>query len=514
MIFKKIVTGILFIALGTTGCSGQGRKATSQPVKLNTLVKVTEDGSKVVTLSPDFNGFNAQMMRGPKWQTPGFADKVKGLHPKLIRYPGGTVASYWDWKTGWLMDGIEMKPEWKNIPKSPILLEDIKFACDQTGAQPLYVLNMMNSNVNYQIEMLSQAEKIGLKVKYIELDNEIYLGEKFYVNKFPSGKDYAAEANKWISAIKKKFPDVRIAVVGSSVKEGAARKEKKFAERTNNWNREVLAEIQGADAVTFHVYGGSGLNFLANKAAKEDDEDSAGDNIASLQNVFDKSESIQFVLGSPFMRWNNANTYDYKILPKGMKAWITEYNLFEKEGVLAGTWAHGLYALSQTLLFLENSTTELICYHNLTTSAQFAAIFNNDQGFSKAYKKIDNKPFEYSAAGECLALSGTAMQAGGVAVKLAFSNNVLLSANRGQKYPSLNGWVFKSMKGNKIIVTNLSSQPVNASFAEVVKGAITYTQLSASPQKQISQSSDLRKLNGTGERITLPAYSVTLIEGE
>ena len=514
MITKKISLTFLAFVLGFTSCSGQKGKQGNQVASMSGVVSVKEMASKTYTITNDFNGFNAQMMRGPSWETPGFAERVAELHPGLIRYPGGTVASYWDWKTGWLMEGIDLRPEWKNIPKSPITLDDIKFACDKVGAQPLYVLNMMTSTVAYQLEMLNYAKKIGLPVKYIELDNEIYLGQGFYVKKFPSGKEYAIEANKWISAIKKEFPAARIAVVGSSVKEGAAKKEKKFSERTNDWNRDVISEIKNADAITFHVYGGSGLNFLANQANANDEEDGADDKSAGLQVAFEKQGSIPFVLGSPFMRWNNANSYDYRILPQGMKAWITEYNLFEREGVLAGTWAHGLYVLSQTLLFMENSATELICYHNLTTSAQFAAIFNNDQGFAKAYKKKASVPFEFTAAGHCLELSGKAMADGGQAVKLNFSNNEQLKANRGQQYPSLYGWVVKGKSGKKIIVSNLADRAVTADFSEIVKGKVSYTQLDADPHKQIGSDSDLNRTTGTGAGIKLLPYSVTLIEGD
>ncbi len=207
------------------------------------------------------------------------------------------------------MENIELRDGWKNIePKNPIKLGDLKFACDKTGAKPVFVLNMMNSTIAYQLEMLREAKKIGLPVDYVELDNEIYLGEEFYVKKYASGKEYATEANSWIKMIKKEFPGVRIAAVGSSVKEGAAKKEKKHAERTNNWNRDVISVLKGADALTFHIYGGSGLNYLANQASGDEDSEVGNDKIVVLQNAFDKPGSESFILGSPFLRWNNAST--------------------------------------------------------------------------------------------------------------------------------------------------------------------------------------------------------------
>jgi hypothetical protein len=211
-----LLAGMVFIA----GCKGQAKEGL--PV---TTATVETDNSKTFELPVYFNGYNAQMLRGPSWQAPGFVEQVKELNPGLIRYPGGTVSSYWDWKTGWLMKNIPLRKEWKSVTvENPVKLEDLKFACDKTGAMPLFVLNMMTSSLSYQLEMLDHAKKIGLPVKFVELDNEFYLGEEFYANKYPTGKEYGATCNEWIAAIKKQFPGVKIAVIGNSVREGAAKK--------------------------------------------------------------------------------------------------------------------------------------------------------------------------------------------------------------------------------------------------------------------------------------------------
>ena len=502
---------ILLSSIILNGCNSQGKSSPLAPPSDDVSI-ATENAAKTFQVTGYFNGFNAQMMRGPAWKASGFIEQVKELHPGLIRYPGGTVSSYWDWKTGWLKKDIPIRKEWKSIEKeNPITLEDLKFACDQTGALPVFVLNLMTSSLEYQMEMLEHASKIGLPIRFVELDNEFYLGEEFYVKKFPTGKEYGEESNKWITAIKNKYPEAKIGVIGNSIREGAAKKEKAYAQRGQNWNRDVLSVIKNADAMTFHVYGGTGLNYMGPVVQDDDDQESA-DKAKAFQEVFDKKESIPYVLSIPFIRWNNSNTYDYKILPDQMRPWITEYNLFEREGVVAGTWAHGLYALMQTLLFMENKRTELLCYHNLTTTAQFAALFNSGDGFSKAVKKKPTPLFGLTAAGHCLSLSGKAMSEGGNAVKLNFSNNAMIQAARGQQYPSLYGW--KIVNGNKckIIVVNLSANNTKSDFSKVIPGLVNYIQINASPQSQIAFEQDVNKKNGSGAQLDLPAYSVTLLE--
>ncbi|MFZ9943023.1 MAG: hypothetical protein ACO3O0_05390, partial [Bacteroidia bacterium] len=89
-----------------------------------------------------FFGFNAQQIRGPIPSDQDFLKSVNQLHPAVLRYPGGTVASYWDWKAGWFKDEIPLKKDWREIRKNPIRLEDLKAACDATGSKALLVLNM------------------------------------------------------------------------------------------------------------------------------------------------------------------------------------------------------------------------------------------------------------------------------------------------------------------------------------------------------------------------------------
>jgi len=500
----------MMLVLSSLSCKSQAggtKRAAALPPPATSVA--IPDAAVTFSINDHFNGFNTQMMRGPSWHDAGFIEKVKQLHPKTIRYPGGTVASYWDWKTGWLMEGKELKMDWERIKKNPNTLDDLKFACDATGALPILVLNMMNSDLAYQMEMLRYARKIGLPVKYIELDNELYLSEPFYVKKFPGGRDYAIAANEWISAIKKEFPDARIGVVGYSARENV-KSTKKYPERRANWNREVLSTIKNADAMTFHVYGGSGLNFLSRSEVDEDSEVAGKQEI--YQQAFEAKGSIDFILGLPFTRWGTSKAYDYQILPANMSAWVTEYNLFEKEGVLAGTWAHGLYALIQTLSFMEDSKTELICYHNLTTSAQFAAIFSSNEGFAKASRKPATQSFGFTAAGMCLSLSGEAMMEGGKATKLKFEDNAQIKSLRGKTYPGLNGWQIKKGNETKIIVVNLSSSSIKVDFSKAISSNATYKQLTSDVRKQIANESDVTKNTGNGSMINLPGYSVTLIE--
>lgn len=465
--------------------------------------------SAYVPVSPSFFGFNAQQIRGPSLGDKRFVAAARELHPHILRFPGGTVASYWDWKEGWFKDEIPLKKDWREIRKNPILLDDLKYACDSTGATPLFVLNMCTSELAYQMEMLRAARKKGLPVQYVELDNEVYLSEGVYTDRFPSGEDYARVGNEWIKAIKNEFPGVRIAVVGYSAKESDIRKEKQGLSRALNWNHEVLSNIDGADAMTFHIYGGNGLGFLRNPGDLSGDEDKEP---MEYQQIFDRPGSAAVITGMPFTRWSNSLAYDLRMLPKGMKAWITEYNMFEREGVVAGTWVHGLYALTQAMLMATHPAVEVSCFHNLCSSAQFAAIFNSDQGFMKAVKPKSTQEFGFSASGYCLSLLGKALHGAESIASIRFDKPYPQSGARGKEHPSLFGISTKSANKTHVLLINYSSTVRRVDITSVSKSGDTWLQYAADSNTQVASPKDVRiKTLKNGTVADLPPYSVTLV---
>jgi hypothetical protein len=214
----------------------------------------------------------------------------------------------------------------------------------------------------------------------------------------------------------------------------------------------------------------------------------------------------------PWQRWKTAEAYDYRILPAGMKAWITEYNMFEREGVVAGTWVHGLYAVSQLLLMIQNPRTEITCYHNLAAGAQFAALFNSDQGFARAVIQKKTNNLGFTAAGHCLALIGSAVKTGSSVFKLNFSLNPVLSGGRGSKYPGLTGFLTQSEKEISIFILNLTDEAHNAELSGIMKNQGKMIQLSAMPRQQIAFDSDLQRTEKVVKlEAELRPYSVTVI---
>jgi alpha-L-arabinofuranosidase len=169
-------------------------------------------------------------------------ENIKQLKPTLLRYPGGTVTHSWNWKEGQIKS---------RASKSVHLINDIKVLTEYINADFVFVLDILNSTLEDQIEMLSSIEKLGVNINYIEFGNELYAQDELYKQIFPTGKDYAVKVNQWIPELRNKFPKAKMAalLLGRKVKESNS--------RMYYWNRQVVDNtIALVDAFSYHIYIG------------------------------------------------------------------------------------------------------------------------------------------------------------------------------------------------------------------------------------------------------------------
>lgn len=478
-------------------------------------IVATVDNSNKKPLSRYTWGFNTQLMRGPSWLDKDFINAVAKLQPQILRYPGGTNANYWNWQTGWLKLEVTHRSEWKSLPPVPYKLEDLKVACDVTGATPVFVLNMLTSDIEEQLLMLHQAQQMQIPVKFIELGNEFYLEDPDHKATFTSAKAYAETANKFISAIKKDFRDAQVAVVGNSLRDGQL-KDPKLPLRFLQWNKEIYANVIGADAITFHVYGGSGLELIPTNEKKikhnQRSQYTRGEQQV-YQSAFDADNGVSVIMGMPFMRNQMFIKNDVANVPQGWKVWITEYNLFENEGIVAGTWAHGLYAACQGMLLMTTPKTDLICYHDISHGAQFGAIFNNNNGFNGFFKNKPTTANAFSASGYTLQLIGEILKEKNEMAPLHFSNTIPTKINGNRIYPSLSGYIFNNKNKKGVLLFNLSGTKTSVDLTALNLPPTTFKQISSNPHTQVTESTDLNITSGnTGPIITLEPYSITNLE--
>jgi hypothetical protein len=145
---------------------------------------VTASSGATRSLTPFFLGYNNVPFLSPSWTNPEVVKVATQLKPGTLRSPGGTVANYWDWQTGWFVPGAPF-----NSPRSPYGLPELQIAVQTTAAKPVYVLNMLTSHLDSQLNMLRTAKQMGLPVNFVELGNEFYLSSpEDYKKKVSDGR--------------------------------------------------------------------------------------------------------------------------------------------------------------------------------------------------------------------------------------------------------------------------------------------------------------------------------------
>jgi hypothetical protein len=122
-----------------------------------------------------FLGFNLNGVRG-RVDSVGIASTTAQLlgGGGFLRYPGGSTANYWDWRSGWCVpnsSSILQYPSWCGQLGRNYSLEE--FGRLLAGAGPaataVWDLNLMTSSIAEQLSMLEAANALGMPVTHVEL---------------------------------------------------------------------------------------------------------------------------------------------------------------------------------------------------------------------------------------------------------------------------------------------------------------------------------------------------------
>ena len=491
-------------------------------VPMSTMNVTVSVNNKSQPIRPDALGFNANFVRGGSYQDAALLKTIESLAPGHLRYPAGTLANYWDWRAGWVQKDIGKLPHgWSNLKPNFNTLEDLKIGVDATGATPLFVLNMLHSTLDNELEMLRAARKLGMPIKLVELGNEFYLSSPDYIEKFPTPESYGAMANEWAAKIKAEFPGVQIAAIGAATNPPDD-------ERRQTWDEKLYPVLDGKniDAITLHVYQGAGVG-KRSKAMEATGLIGEAKQPKAKSDMWDSDEAqteqwqqFQTDAGLTRMMSQPATRFFYlkelKTLPAGMEAWITEYNLFDRVGPVRGTWAHGLFAAMLPLNFVRNPKIQMLTYHDLYSGPTFGAIFIGKGGFDQLTNLIETAPGSpadgtLTAMGQTHRLLGRAMKGATGVSALEFADNPQVEAGR-VAVNALFGRVFTAKGRRAAILTNITAQPFDLGKIPFAADA-RVTQISGDPRVYVTGPDSLATIEGAlGAELKVPAYSMTLIE--
>jgi hypothetical protein len=137
------------------------------------------------------------------------ARQLAAIEPGTLRWPGGTGANYFQWRKGYPQppSGEPCAASECEADGFHFTLADVAAAYRQSGAIPIFDLNIMTSTLAQQIDMLKAAlHTYKLPVRYVELGNEFYLSRADYVRKFPTAEDYGNAVAADVKALHQAFP--------------------------------------------------------------------------------------------------------------------------------------------------------------------------------------------------------------------------------------------------------------------------------------------------------------------
>jgi hypothetical protein len=115
------------------------------------------------SFNSDWLGYNGANMIHDSigFTNPFLIGKLPLLNPKNLRYPGGSIANWWNWRIGGFVESPFLPPEDDFLPPAN-KLEDFKKALDTTKSNAIFDLNMLSSSLKEQLAMLRHADSIGI----------------------------------------------------------------------------------------------------------------------------------------------------------------------------------------------------------------------------------------------------------------------------------------------------------------------------------------------------------------
>ena len=306
------------------------------------------------------------------WQNVSDSNLIKAtneLHSNIGRYPGGTPSDYWNWTIGWATDVSPNSTIFYTPPK--VWHQWINHT---SLSNSILVVNQLTDSLEYAIQGLWEHKRRGTIIKYIELGNEMYTTtRKDVLEKYPKPKDYAIAMSKWTIAIKKVFPEAKIALIGNRWDPPPSTK------RENRWNYEVLQNKISyyADAATIHIY--CNLN----------------------GGIYDIKDANKFLQGA-FMYVKNNRKYFKKTIPKHFEIWITELGTYSM-GSMNNTWLFGLYHAILITKLATIPRVNIIIPYCLVCGADSASLLTTNNG-SIPYNPNSNLIWKQTVKGKIFSL--------------------------------------------------------------------------------------------------------------
>lgn len=220
---KTNLTLALLVLLATCSCAEVGHRGQqAETTCSSTVIKLSADKTTGQLVSERMLGYNVVYATTPDraWESGVLAEGIKATKPGFLRYPGGTVNTYFHWNeptgNGW---DDAWAPDYSKPAKDPSQYTDIDEYFEilkQTGAEPLigincasgFVHNRLQDGLDEAVALLQHCKDNGVDVKHCYIGNEFYAKDCNGGPRTPA--QYAEMINAFVPVIKKFDPEIKI----------------------------------------------------------------------------------------------------------------------------------------------------------------------------------------------------------------------------------------------------------------------------------------------------------------
>ncbi|MGL5785637.1 MAG: T9SS type A sorting domain-containing protein [Bacteroidales bacterium] len=302
-------------------------------------------------------GLNGRSTEGPSWDEPDFVDLIHKMSPSWVRYPAGTQANYWDWRTGTFIEGSGKKPKYKftieqcvnGLPENTKLIYVINMARPTPGtgialdapAEELMSESTLRKKAQDILDALALFKELGHLPEAIEFGNEFYFDNE-HASIYARNHTLYIEHSKILSEIiKEYYPEIDIILCTT----------KYGTKGRDEWNSAIIEALYSDAEFSSRISGIVQHHYLS-------------ENYGSQETIHDdKSAETAIAEALTYVReQNNLNNLN---LPDHLKLWLTEYGVSKNNAI--STWASGIRSVLMSMAWFESSNMiESMLYHHIS----------------------------------------------------------------------------------------------------------------------------------------------------
>lgn len=222
------------------------------------IASITITAKQVREISSLLLGFNVVYPHESDhiWKDGKITGILKDVKVSLIRYPGGTVSSFYHWNNlsgnGWA-DKLDPDNKLADRKASDFMdIDEYMELIGKTGAQPLVGINVssarrwnkLQEGIDEALELMKYCREKKFRVKYWYIDNEPYQPDSNGGRKTP--EEYAGLINSFAEAMKNYDPEIQIVANWNA----------SFENRRADYEKLIKTAGKNIDIIDVHWYWG------------------------------------------------------------------------------------------------------------------------------------------------------------------------------------------------------------------------------------------------------------------